>query len=186
MPIFTPGRRWQPAYSPFKHETFGSRVLERCGVRRSRVRCLAAACAATACCRRPPSSARWNAPRACATARAAARPPSTATWIRPVPASGTRSTNGPSRWAARKSCWKCCRRWIGTRSAPKPGADVVGQVRKWAREGHWAACSRVTRPGGTKPGRASSDRCASRSGGRATRVPRPEIERARLRAGARV
>jgi methylenetetrahydrofolate reductase (NADPH) len=28
MPIFTPGRRWQPAYSPFKKETFGIRVLE--------------------------------------------------------------------------------------------------------------------------------------------------------------
>jgi methylenetetrahydrofolate reductase (NADPH) len=28
MPIFTPGRRWQPAYSPFKKETFGNRVLE--------------------------------------------------------------------------------------------------------------------------------------------------------------
>ena len=28
MPIFTPGRRWQPAYSPFNKETFGKRVLE--------------------------------------------------------------------------------------------------------------------------------------------------------------
>jgi methylenetetrahydrofolate reductase (NADPH) len=28
MPIFTPGRRWQPAYSPFKQESFGSLVLE--------------------------------------------------------------------------------------------------------------------------------------------------------------
>src|SRR5512134_192666 len=28
MPIFTPGRRWQPAYSPFKKETFGNRLLE--------------------------------------------------------------------------------------------------------------------------------------------------------------
>lgn len=28
MPIFTPGRRWQPAYSPFKQETFGNRLLE--------------------------------------------------------------------------------------------------------------------------------------------------------------
>jgi methylenetetrahydrofolate reductase (NADPH) len=28
MPIFTPGRRWQPAYYPFKQETFGNRVLE--------------------------------------------------------------------------------------------------------------------------------------------------------------
>ncbi len=28
MPIFTPGRRWQPAYSPFKQETFGSLLLE--------------------------------------------------------------------------------------------------------------------------------------------------------------
>jgi methylenetetrahydrofolate reductase (NADPH) len=28
MPIFTPGRRWQPAYSPFKKEPFGKRVLE--------------------------------------------------------------------------------------------------------------------------------------------------------------
>ena len=28
MPIFTPGRRWQPAYSPFKKEPFGLRVLE--------------------------------------------------------------------------------------------------------------------------------------------------------------
>ena len=28
MSIFTPGRRWQPAYSPFKKETFGNRVLE--------------------------------------------------------------------------------------------------------------------------------------------------------------
>jgi len=27
MPIFTPGRRWQPAFSPFKREPFGSRVL---------------------------------------------------------------------------------------------------------------------------------------------------------------
>jgi methylenetetrahydrofolate reductase (NADPH) len=27
MPIFTPGRRWQPAYSPFKKETFGRQVL---------------------------------------------------------------------------------------------------------------------------------------------------------------
>ena len=23
MPLFTPGRRWQPAYSPFKKDTFG-------------------------------------------------------------------------------------------------------------------------------------------------------------------
>ncbi len=29
MPGFTPGRRWQPAYIPFKKETFGNRVLER-------------------------------------------------------------------------------------------------------------------------------------------------------------
>jgi methylenetetrahydrofolate reductase (NADPH) len=28
MPVFTPGRRWQPAYTPFKKETFGNRVLE--------------------------------------------------------------------------------------------------------------------------------------------------------------
>ena len=28
MPIFTPGRRWQPPYQPFKDETFGRRVLE--------------------------------------------------------------------------------------------------------------------------------------------------------------
>jgi methylenetetrahydrofolate reductase (NADPH) len=28
MPIFTPGRRWQPAYRPFKKETFGNRLLE--------------------------------------------------------------------------------------------------------------------------------------------------------------
>jgi methylenetetrahydrofolate reductase (NADPH) len=28
MPIFTPARRWQPAYSPFKKDTFGNRVLE--------------------------------------------------------------------------------------------------------------------------------------------------------------
>jgi methylenetetrahydrofolate reductase (NADPH) len=28
MSIFTPGRRWQPAYSPFKKETFGTRLLE--------------------------------------------------------------------------------------------------------------------------------------------------------------
>ena len=28
MPVFTPGRRWQPAYSPFKKDTFGNRVLE--------------------------------------------------------------------------------------------------------------------------------------------------------------
>jgi methylenetetrahydrofolate reductase (NADPH) len=28
MPLFTPGRRWQPAYSPFKKETFGNRLLE--------------------------------------------------------------------------------------------------------------------------------------------------------------
>jgi methylenetetrahydrofolate reductase (NADPH) len=27
MPIFTPGRRWQPAYSPFKKETFGRKLL---------------------------------------------------------------------------------------------------------------------------------------------------------------
>ncbi len=28
MPIFTPGRRWQPPFMPFKHEPFGNRVLE--------------------------------------------------------------------------------------------------------------------------------------------------------------
>ncbi len=28
MPIFTPGRRWQPAYYPFKNEPFGQRLLE--------------------------------------------------------------------------------------------------------------------------------------------------------------
>jgi methylenetetrahydrofolate reductase (NADPH) len=28
MPIFTPGRRWQPAYRPFKKEPFSSRLLE--------------------------------------------------------------------------------------------------------------------------------------------------------------
>ncbi|MEI6290044.1 MAG: methylenetetrahydrofolate reductase C-terminal domain-containing protein, partial [Chloroflexota bacterium] len=28
MPIFTPGRRWQPAYSPFKKESFAKTVLE--------------------------------------------------------------------------------------------------------------------------------------------------------------
>jgi len=28
MPVFTPGRRWQPPYSPFKKESFGNRVLE--------------------------------------------------------------------------------------------------------------------------------------------------------------
>ncbi len=28
MPIFTPGRRWQPAYSPFKKETLGRLALE--------------------------------------------------------------------------------------------------------------------------------------------------------------
>ena len=27
MPIFTPGRRWQPAFSPFKHESFAHQVL---------------------------------------------------------------------------------------------------------------------------------------------------------------
>ena len=28
MPGFTPGRRWQPGYIPFKKDTFGNRVLE--------------------------------------------------------------------------------------------------------------------------------------------------------------
>ena len=28
MPIFTPGRRWQPAYRPFKKETIGSALME--------------------------------------------------------------------------------------------------------------------------------------------------------------
>lgn len=28
MPVFTPGRRWQPPFMPFKRETFGNRVLE--------------------------------------------------------------------------------------------------------------------------------------------------------------
>ena len=28
MPGFTPGRRWKPAYSSFKKEDFGSRVLQ--------------------------------------------------------------------------------------------------------------------------------------------------------------
>jgi len=28
MPIFTPGRRWQPAYSPFKKEPFSHRLME--------------------------------------------------------------------------------------------------------------------------------------------------------------
>jgi methylenetetrahydrofolate reductase (NADPH) len=28
MPVFTPGRRWQPPYMPFKNETFGNRLLE--------------------------------------------------------------------------------------------------------------------------------------------------------------
>jgi methylenetetrahydrofolate reductase (NADPH) len=28
MPMLTPGRRWQPPYYPFKHETFGNRLLE--------------------------------------------------------------------------------------------------------------------------------------------------------------
>jgi methylenetetrahydrofolate reductase (NADPH) len=28
MPVFTPSRRWQPAFLPFKREPFGSRVLE--------------------------------------------------------------------------------------------------------------------------------------------------------------
>ena len=28
MPGLTPGRRWQPAYSPFKKENFGDRALQ--------------------------------------------------------------------------------------------------------------------------------------------------------------
>ncbi len=28
MPVFTPGRRWQPPYLPFKKDTFGNRLLE--------------------------------------------------------------------------------------------------------------------------------------------------------------
>jgi hypothetical protein len=28
MPIFTPGRRWQPAYSPFKDEPLGDKLME--------------------------------------------------------------------------------------------------------------------------------------------------------------
>src|SRR5690349_12283699 len=28
MPILTPGRRWQPTYYPFRHETFINRFLE--------------------------------------------------------------------------------------------------------------------------------------------------------------
>lgn len=28
MPIFTPGRRWQPAYSPFKKESIGAKLME--------------------------------------------------------------------------------------------------------------------------------------------------------------
>jgi methylenetetrahydrofolate reductase (NADPH) len=28
MPLFTPGRRWQPPYFPFKNETLGNRILE--------------------------------------------------------------------------------------------------------------------------------------------------------------
>jgi len=28
MPVFTPGRRWQPPYLPFKKDTFGNRMLE--------------------------------------------------------------------------------------------------------------------------------------------------------------
>ena len=28
MPIFTPGRRWQPAYRPFKKESLGSALME--------------------------------------------------------------------------------------------------------------------------------------------------------------
>ena len=62
--VFTPGRRWQPPYLPFKRRTVGNtRMLATVETSWSKVRCSAAACAATACCRRPPLSARWNVPK---------------------------------------------------------------------------------------------------------------------------
>ena len=66
MPIFTPGRRWQPAYSAFKHETPGKSLLAF-AERVTKVRSLDAGCAVTACCRKLPSSAQWNVPKDYAT-----------------------------------------------------------------------------------------------------------------------
>ncbi len=63
MPGFTPGRRWQPPTCPSERSRFGVRLLETVE-KWSKGRCSAAGCAATACCRRRPSSARWSAPRA--------------------------------------------------------------------------------------------------------------------------
>ncbi len=167
MPVFTPARRWQPPFRPFKREPFGRRALESLELA-SKVRCSAAGCAATVCCKKPLSSARWSALRVRATALAAARRKSTVTSTRHGPVSGTRSTSGLSRWAARKNCWKCCRRWTGTRSAARPGVTSSIRSAKSAPASSCAACSPATLKSATIPGNRSSARCASRTGGRAT------------------
>ena len=63
MPIFTPGRRWQPPFLPFKKEPLNRRLLASLE-KAIKGRYLAAACVATVFCRRQPLSVQWSARRA--------------------------------------------------------------------------------------------------------------------------
>ncbi len=128
----------------------------------------AAACAETACCRRRPSSARWNAPRACATDLAAAPRLKHVMWIRPVPASGTRFMNVPSRWVARKSFMEVLPPLDWEKVGAETWGDVAGQVKQMGTgkvaKGLLIWFNAKNAP---RPGMGSSALCASRIGGRA-------------------
>src|SRR5829696_2149185 len=106
MPGLTPGRRWQPAYSPFKKEHFGDRALQ---VLEYGVKGPLFGCRMCGNCLLQETSliCPMECSKVCATDPAAVQPPSIAMWIRPVPASGTRSMSDHSNWGVKNYCWKC-------------------------------------------------------------------------------
>ena len=129
MPGFTPGRRWQPAYSPFKKENFGDRALQ---VLEYSVKGPLFGCRMCGNCLLQETAfiCPMECPKGCGTVHVAVQHLSIVMWIRPGRASGTRFMSGLSNWGVRNFCSKSCLRSIGKRWETDTWRDVFRSVAK--------------------------------------------------------
>src|SRR4030042_1884779 len=135
----------------------------------SKDQCLVAGCVGTACYRKLPLSARWNAQRVNETVHVAVQPPSIVMLIKPVHVYGTKSMTALSGWVGRRCLWKSFRLWTGIKLVAKLGQMWFTKSKKWVGKTSLAVCYPVERNAQT-PGALFFARFASLNGGMGMRT----------------
>jgi len=177
MSIFTPGRRWQRRYSPFKKETFGNRGPGKCRIRHQKSAVCLPHVRELACCRRrlhlPDGMPQGPAQRPVRRLH----PGQYVTWIRRVRASGNKIYEAaPSSMKPPGKClWKCCPAWIwekvGTENLGRRGRPDQEARHRERGSKDWL----LPKSAMTGLAKHLSPGPPARSGGWGCRLPQPKI-----------